>query len=204
MALSDTKLLSGGLAGLVVLALALPTAPAPEVTSSLQDPVCSPSPMPLDGRASPYDSATVRLGDATIKVCYGRPSARDRTMIGGEHVPFGQLWRTGANEPTVIHATGAIRLAGISLEAGSYALYTIPGAEEWEIFVSRSTDHWGNQITDEVRAQEVGSATLPRERTPEHVETFTIRFGSVSGHSVPMILEWEGFRVRVPLEMAHH
>lgn len=203
MDISGTKLLSGGLAGLFALALALPTTPAPESTSLSLSPACTPSPMPLEGRASPYDSVSVQLGGATIKVCYGRPSARDRTMIGGEHVPFGELWRTGANEPTIIHTTGAIRFAGIPLEAGSYAFYTIPGAEEWEFFVTRSTDHWGIRITDEVRAQEVGSATVRRESTPEHVETFTIRFGGVSEHSVPMILEWERFRVTVPIEAAH-
>lgn len=204
MDLSGTRLASGGIAGLVALALALPATPAPEAGPSVQDPVCTPSPMPLEGRASPYDSASVRLGEATIKICYGRPSARGRTMIGGEHVPFGELWRTGANEPTIIHTTGPIRFAGIDLEAGSYAVYTVPGAQEWEFFVTRSTDHWGLQISDEVRAQEVGSATLARERPPEHVETFTIRFGPVSGHSVPMVLEWEEFRVTVPIEGAHH
>jgi hypothetical protein len=204
MDLSGTRLLSGGLAGLFVLALALPTTPAPGVDALSRNPVCTPSPMPLEGRASPYDSVSVELEGATVKICYGRPSARDRTMIGGEHVPFGQLWRTGANEPTIIHTTGAIRFAGIPLEAGSYAFYSIPGPDEWEFFVTRSTDHWGIRITDEVRAQEVGSATLQREQTPEHVETFTIRFGRVSGHSVPMILEWERFRVTVPIEMAHH
>lgn len=203
-----TYLATGGALGLLLLALVLTAGPEAELAppeadaATIQEPACTPSAMPVEGRASPYDSASVRLGETVVKVCYGRPSARGRTMIGGEDVPFGELWRTGANEPTVLHTTGPLRFAGIDLEEGSYAFYTKPGAEEWDFFVTRSTTHWGIQITEEVRAQEVGSVTLPRERPEDHVETFTIRFGSPAGGSVPMILEWEEFRVTVPLESA--
>jgi hypothetical protein len=121
-------------------------------------------------------------------------------MIGGDDVPFGEPWRTGANEPTVLHTTVPIRVAGISLEPGSYSLYTRPGRDEWQLFVNRSTDRWGIPIDAEVRAQDVDSAILPRERPPEHVETLTIRFGSETDGAVPMVLEWEEFRVTVPIE----
>lgn len=195
-----TKLYSGSLAGLAIAAaLLLPS--SPEVDGIQQSPDCITSAMPLEGRASPLDSAAVTLHGATIKVCYGRPSARGRTMIGGDDVPFGRLWRTGANEPTMIHATAPIRFGSLALEPGSYSFYTIPGETEWEIFVTRSTDHWGLQITEEVRSQELGSFTVPRERPDEHVETFTIRFGPASGSTVPLVMEWEHFRVTVPVEV---
>jgi hypothetical protein len=201
---TGTYLASGGLAALLVTAfLTLPHPPATDAVPTLQAPECAKSAMPLEGRASPLDSASVDLHGTTIKVCYGRPSARGRTMIGGEHVPFGELWRTGANEATVLHTTGPIRFGEVTLEEGSYAIYTRPGAEEWQFYLSRSTGHWGNQITEEVRAQEVGSVTAGRDRPAEHVETLTIRFGQVSEHSVPLILEWEEFRVTVPVEMVH-
>lgn len=164
---------------------------------------CVPSPrMPLEGRASPYDSASIALGDATLKVCYGRPSARGRTMIGGEHVPFGQLWRTGANEPTILHLPVAARIAGIALAPGSYSLYTIPGEREWTVILNRSITQWGHEsaYTEEVRAQEVGRGTVMSEPTAEHVETFTIRGEPAGPGRAEMILEWERTRVRVPIE----
>jgi hypothetical protein len=168
---------------------------------SVMQPACEPvDRMPLEGRASPYDSVSVELGQTTIKVCYGRPSARDRTMIGGEHVPFGEFWRTGANEPTILHTTGMISLGGMHVDAGSYAMYTVPGEESWEVFLSRSTDHWGIPIDEDVRAQEVGSFTVPREEPADHVETLTLSFAPVDGNATELVLEWETFRIRVPVE----
>lgn len=177
-----------------------PLADAPDQTLVQIDPVCEPvERMPLEGRASPYDSVATTLGEALVKVCYGRPSARDRTMIGGEAVPFGQLWRTGANEATVLHTTGPIMVGGVALPAGSYSVYTIPGEETWEVFFSRSTDHWGLAITDEVRGQEVGSAQVTRQRPEEHVETFTIAFRDGNDDTTHLIMEWEEFRISLPV-----
>ncbi|NIU19704.1 MAG: DUF2911 domain-containing protein, partial [Actinobacteria bacterium] len=94
--------------------------------------------MPTEGRVSPLDSITFQVDGDPVKLCYGRPSARGRTMIGGPDVPFGRLWRTGANEPTMIHTTVPITVAGIAIAPGSYSLYTVPGEERWEVVVNRS------------------------------------------------------------------
>ena len=64
------------------------------------------------------------------------------TMIGGDAVPFGRIWRTGANEATMIHTTGALMIAGVHVEPGTYALYTVPGEREWEIVINRSYMQW--------------------------------------------------------------
>jgi hypothetical protein len=162
---------------------------------------CEPSPrMPVEGRASAYDSTVVQLGDARALVCYGRPEARGRTMIGGEAVPFGRLWRTGDNEPTIIHLPVSAEIAGISVEPGSYSLYTIPGEREWTVIVNRSTSQWGHEsaYTEQVRAQEVGQARVPAERTEAHVEAFTIR-SEPAADGAEMVLEWERTRVRIPV-----
>src|SRR5690349_11479076 len=89
--------------------------------------------MKVEGRGSPLDSLSFKVGSADVKVCYGRPSAKGRTMIGGEAVPFGKLWRTGANEPTMIHTTGPLTIAGVAVPAGSYSLYTVPGPKTWSV-----------------------------------------------------------------------
>lgn len=170
---------------------------------ALDEPECAPSPrMPIEGRASPYDSTIVHLGDAEAKVCYGRPAARGRTMIGGDAVPFGELWRTGANEPTIIHLPVAASIAGINVEAGSYSLYTIPGETEWTLIVNRATEQWGHEssYTEEVRAQEVGRATVRSHRVDDHVEEFTIRAAPAGDAAAELILEWEHSRVDIPVQ----
>src|SRR5918994_5135940 len=137
--------------------LSLAAAPAPMAADSAC-PVPHPNDVPVQGRQSPLDSLTFTVATQTVKVCYGRPSARGRTMIGGTAVPYGKLWRTGANEPTVIFTPVALEIAGVKVQPGKYSLYSVPGEKEWEVIVNRSTTQWGheNDYTDEVRAQEVG------------------------------------------------
>ncbi len=165
---------------------------------------------PLEGRASPLDSVTFRVAGQAVKICYGRPSARGRTMIGtgssgspikmGE-VPFGKIWRTGANEPTLLRTPIALSVAGVSVPAGTYSIYTVPGPTEWEIIVNRSYSQWGQEsfYTDEVQAQEVGRGRVLSEPTDTHVETFTIRAEDSADGGLHMILEWERTRVPVPV-----
>jgi hypothetical protein len=155
----------------------------------------------LEGRASPYDSARVSVGGEELLVCYGRPSSRGRTMIGGENVPYGELWRTGANEPTTLHVPFAAEIAGIAVEPGSYSLYTVPDRSEWTVIVNRSITQWGEEggYTDDVRAQEVGRATVPAGATAAHVETFTISSEPGEGGATDLVLEWEGSRIEIPV-----
>jgi hypothetical protein len=157
--------------------------------------------MPLEGRASPYDSTLVSLGGAQAKICYGRPSVKGRTVFGGL-VPYDTLWRTGANEPTIIHLPVAAEIADIDVPAGSYSLYTVPGRESWTVIVNRSTSQWGHegQYTAAVREQEVGRATVRAERTTAPVERFTIRAEPRGSNAADLVLEWENTRVRIPVE----
>ena len=187
-----------GVAVVAAIACAQETAPV-----SAQVPACAPmtANMALEGRASPYDSTTIVLNGQTAKICYGRPSARGRTMIGGDAVPYGQLWRTGANEPTTLHLPFAAEVAGIELEPGSYTLYTMPGLEQWVVILNRSTTQWGHEAryTDEVRAQEVGRGMAPAQRMGEYVETFTLRTEPAGTGEATLVLEWENTRVGIPV-----
>jgi len=156
--------------------------------------------MPLEGRPSPYDSTMVNLNGAVAKVCYGRPSMRDRQIFGGL-VAYDTLWRTGANEPTTIHLNAPTEIAGMRVEPGSYTIYTVPGETHWEIIVNRSTSQWGieSAYTPEVRAQEVGRAHAMPEQIAQPVETFTITGESTGPSTADLVLEWENTRVRIPL-----
>lgn len=156
----------------------------------------------LAERASPYDSLSVAVDGGEAKICYSRPSLRGRTMIGGEAVPWGQLWRFGANEPTIIHLNTAASIAGATVEPGSYSLYTVPQeGEEWTLVVNRSTSQWGHegQYTPDVEGQEVGRYPIPAETLDEPVEQFTIREAQ-DGSGI--VAEWQNSRVHIPIEPA--
>jgi len=166
---------------------------------------CQPTvgPEELATRPSPYDSVQVPVGGQTAKVCYSRPSMRGRQIFGSSIVPYDTIWRTGANEPTIIHLPVAANIAGIAVEPGSYSLYTVPGREQWTVIVNRSTSQWGHEsrYTDEIRAQEVGRATVPAGTTESQVEQFTIR-AEPQGDGSNLILEWENTRVSIPITPA--
>ena len=170
----------------------------------LAAPACRPSDrMPLPGRPSPYDSTTIQVGEGVAKICYGRPSLKGRTMIGGEAVPYDTLWRTGANEPTTIHLNVPATIAGMEVDSGAYSLYTVPREEgPWTLIVNRSTSQWGHEssYTEEVRAQEVGRAEVPAERVDQPIEQLTIR--PTGGSQQGAVLEWQNTRVRIPIQPA--
>ena len=188
---------------LLSLATAPTAAPAPAVADSAC-PVLMPDKVPVEGRESQLDSLTFTAGGRTVKLCYGRPSARGRKMIGGEAVPFGKLWRTGANEPTVVFTPVALDIAGVKVGPGKYSIYSVPNEKEWVIIVNRSTSQWGHEstYTKEVEAQEVGRGKAPVQKLSKPVETFTIVPHPASGEVQHLYLDWETTRVVVPVKAA--
>jgi len=184
----------------VALAALSSSGPAPSGLVAQGDTVCRSRNVPLEGRKSPLDSLTFTIAGKPVKVCYGRPSSRGRTMLGGT-IPYGKLWRTGANEPTIFYAPVPLRVAGLSVPPGVYSLYTVPGPQEWEVIVNRSTAQWGQEgrYTEEVKAQELGRAKVKTEALKSPVETFTIK-AEPAGDKAALLLEWEKTRVRIPVE----
>jgi len=166
------------------------------------------SPEQLAARPSPPDSLDVSIGGRQVRVCYNSPSARERRVFGGL-VPYDDHWRTGANEPTIIHIPFEAQIAGISVDPGDYVLNVIPSTTEWTIVLNASTNQGGrvtptegggrSQYTDAVRARELGRALVPSEQTEEHVERFRIRSETTDDDSANLILEWERTRVRIPI-----
>jgi hypothetical protein len=166
------------------------------------DTTCPHRNVPLEARKSPLDSVTFTVANKPIKVCYGRPSSQGRVMIGGENIPYGKLWRTGANEPTIFYTPIPLSVAGISVSPGVYSLYTVPGRQEWEVIVNRSVSQWGheNEYTAEVKAQELGRAKVKSEAPKEPLEKFTIRAEPQGGKAASLILEWEKSRIKIPVQ----
>jgi hypothetical protein len=186
----------------VLAATAAPLAPAGQAADTACQ-VLNPDRIPAEGRKSPLDSLTFTIARQPVKLCYGRPSSRGRTMLGGEAVPYGKIWRTGANEPTIFFTPVALNVGGVEVPAGAYSLYTVPKAGEWEIIVNRSIKQWGEEsnYTPAVQAQEVGRAKVKAETAKQPVETFTIRT-EAAGSGATLVLEWEKTRVRIPVKPA--
>ena len=146
----------------MLAAAALVAARSPIQAADTACQVLLPNDVPVEGRKSPLDSLTFTVAKQPVKVCYGRPSSRGRVMLGGEAVPYGKLWRTGANEPTIFFTPVALTVAGITVPPGTYSLYTVPNATEWEIIVNRSTKQWGEE--EQLHAGGAGAGGGPWRR----------------------------------------
>lgn len=122
-------------------------------------------------RASPpkTSSATVMGGEVTV--AYSSPAKKDR-VIFGELVPYGKVWRTGANEATTITLESDMKIGGQLVEAGKYALFTVPGESSWEIILNKVWDQWGAYNYEAEQDVVRFSATPVELKTP--VENFTI------------------------------
>ena len=153
-------------------------------------------PQLLNDRPSLPDSAMVQIGTETVKVCYSRPSARGR-VIFGELVPFERPWRTGANEPTMLHLPARTRVADVVLAPGTYVLLTEPAEDSWEVLFNTSTATDPNEMFDALT--EVARVTVPVEAVADPIEILTMRFEGVS--PAMLVIEWQQTRVRVPIDV---
>lgn len=149
-----------------------------------------------DRRKSPIAIASINHNETYIKIVYGQPYKRGREIFG-QLVPYGEVWRTGANEATELIATRSIRLGEQELKAGTYSLFTIPGNEEWTIIINRDLGQWG--AFDYNRDQDVFRIQVPASNDKQTSEAFTIQFSEVTGDSTSIIMEWDKTRVAIPV-----
>ncbi len=153
-------------------------------------------------RQSPLESRAFRIGKTHAKICYGSPALGGRTMIGGDAVPHGKLWRTGANEPTTLHLDGVVRIGDLVLAAGSYSIYTIPGARDWTVIFNRATRQWGleSEYTADVAAQEVGRILVRARPLDTPVENLTWSSELSATAAADLVLEWQQSEIRLPFD----
>lgn len=154
-----------------------------------------------DPRPSPLMLAKTQIGDTYVKIHYSSPQRRNPTtgeirQIFGSLVPYGQVWRTGANESTEITLTGDLMMGSAHVPAGTYAVYTIPGESEWTIILSRAVGQWGAFSYDE--SMDFARFKVPSSASDKTYEAFTISFEEMSG-GANMVLTWENTSVRIPL-----
>ncbi len=169
------------------------------LASAFAAPAVAQNPPKIDfPAASPAGKLEQRVGLTDVAVAYNRPSVKGRKIFG-ELVPFGQVWRTGANTATSISFSTDVKFGGADVPAGTYALYTIPEAAEWTVILSKVTGKWGSYEYDakddlvRVKAKPVNLA--------ESVETFEIGVGDLRDASATLNLTWDKTRVPVKIEV---
>ncbi len=146
---------------------------------------------------SPTATLEQRVGLTDFVINYSRPGVKDR-VIFGELVPYGELWRTGANASTTIEFNTPVTFAGTEVPAGKYALLTIPGEEAWTLILNQSMDISGTSGYSEdqdVLRIEVEAMEIPS------VESFTIDINNLRNESADLVLLWDETMVRVPMKM---
>ncbi|MXV50170.1 DUF2911 domain-containing protein [Pedobacter sp. HMF7647] len=148
-------------------------------------------PQPSSGQTISQD-----LGLGKVNITYARPNVKGRTVFGGL-VPYGEVWRTGANSATTIEFTDNVSLAGHAVAPGTYGLFTIPGKSEWTIILNKTAKQWG--AYEYKKEDDVLRFTVKASTVSPAVETFTIQFSDVKEKTANMDICWDKTKVSVPL-----
>ena len=148
---------------------------------------------------SPGATITQDFSTSKIEIVYSRPSARGRKVFG-DVVPFGEVWRTGANAATKVTFGEDVWVGGKEVKAGSYSLYTMPTAGEWEVIINKNTGNWGAfgyAVTDDVARFKV-RPTMGQGY--DMIETFTISITDITFSTCNIELAWEKTKVVIPVK----
>jgi Protein of unknown function (DUF2911) len=147
-------------------------------------------------RPSPAASATCDLGgDKAVKTDYSSPRMRGRKIYGGL-VPFGEVWRTGANEATTFVTSADLIVGGKSVPAGNYTVFTVPSPDKWTMIVNKKTGEWGIPYTYD--SDELVRVDMKVSKLPAPVENFAISYQK-SGGGCEMRIDWETTRASVEI-----
>lgn len=133
---------------------------------------------------------------SSIEIVYSRPNMKGRVVFG-DLAPYGKLWRTGANSATKVTFGEDVNVGGVPVKAGSYALYTVPNKDQWEVILNKGINNWGidgYQTTDDVAKFKVKPMTLPM-----NIETFTMSVSNVMPASADIQIMWEKTAVSIPI-----
>lgn len=145
-------------------------------------------------RPSPPVKAECSLaGGKAITIDYSSPRAKGR-KIYGELVPFGEIWRAGANEATAFVTTAHLTVGGKDVPAGSYTIFTIPSADKWTLVISKGTGEWGTAYPGPDK--DLTRADMKVSKLPSPVENFTIAFDKAGG-GCTLRMDWETTRASV-------
>lgn len=152
--------------------------------------------------ASPSEKATTQIGLTHFEISYSRPSVKGRTIFGAL-VPYDTIWRTGANASTLLHFDKAIKIEDQRIDAGTYALFTIPREKEnWTIILNSDTTLWGANDYD--KNKDIIRFEARSRHLSERVESLEFRWMNITDVTVDLAVEWENIRVKLPIQLLTH
>jgi tetratricopeptide (TPR) repeat protein len=143
---------------------------------------------------SPTQTIKQDFGISSVELIYSRPSMKGRKVFG-DLVPWGKVWRTGANSATRIKFADDVTFGGQTLKAGEYALYTVPNEKEWEIIINKGSANWG---TDYKQEDDVIRVKAKSSKLDDAVESFTMQFANVKPSTAELQIMWDKTSVSVP------
>ena len=144
-------------------------------------------------RPSPPASASCTLADGKVTIDYSSPRVKGRKIFG-DLVPYGKIWRTGANEATTFVTTTNVSVGGTDVPAGNYTIFTVPEAGKWTLVISKTTGEWGTDYSGE--ANDFARVPMTVSKTSGPVENFTIAFEQ-AGNKCTLHADWENTRASV-------
>ena len=149
--------------------------------------------------ASPSQTITQEFGLGKIEIVYSRPSLKGRSVFGTGTLlaPVGDVWRTGANGATKLTFSDPVNIGNKTIPAGSYGLFTIPGASEWTIIINTNSKGWGSFEYKE--AEDVVRFKVAPETTGSTTETFTIGVDDITAQTATIYLKWGKTKVKIPI-----
>lgn len=150
-------------------------------------------------RVSPHEQVSATVGGKKITIDYGRPSLKGRKAVGGQLVPHGQVWRTGADEATVLTTEAALVIGSLKVPAGTYALFTLPTEKDWTLIVSKNAKQWG--AFKYQQSEDLGRAPMKVRKLSAPVEQFTMAIEPAGGKKAVLKLSWETTEASIPIEV---
>ena len=148
--------------------------------------------------ASPRQKVEQQFSMSKITVDYGRPGVKGRKIFG-DLVPFGKVWRAGANSSTKITFEQSVNFGGKTVSAGTYGLFVIPTEKEWKVILNKDSQQWGAYTFDE--KLNVVDVTLPVQKLAEKQEWFEIELNPVDDNAVNLVMKWDFTKVELPLKI---
>ena len=137
--------------------------------------------------ASPPGTASVTFADGkTVTIAYSRPYVKGRKIFGGL-VPYGEVWRTGANAATSLKTDMDLTIGGTAVPAGSYTLYTIPNESGWNLIINKQTGQWGTNYDEKL---DLGRVDMKVSKNASPTEQFTISFDKTGANAATLKLDW--------------
>ena len=150
----------------------------------------SKKPMP-----SPPATAEVQLNGKQVSIHYNTPSMRGRKIFGGL-VPYGKVWRTGANPATTLKTDANLMIGGASVPAGTYTLYTLPSEGTWKLIINKETGQWGTKYDP---SQDLARVDMHKSMLSEPQEKMSISFEETHGNMTTLHIRWDTTDVSVPV-----